>query len=178
MAWLRKLFGTDDAGVQLARQTQERRGTATQTQNLEPVVGGPIVSVPVPLGWRRIDHSDRRQFVPPEVVNVGGMNSAEINLIVAGPAQAGALDNLSNDLGRNYSSFSLINETRSEVSGADVSKRVRFRYTSAGNAFIDLQTHALRGKWHVILICTVVEHYEDVYDRVFQAVHEGVKVDS
>jgi len=178
MSWFSKLFGGGDGGVRRAREAQERRGTATQTQNLEPVVGGAIVSLPVPSGWRRVDHSDRRQFVPPEAVGVGGMNSAEINLIVAGPAESDALDTLSSDLGNNYSSFSLINDTTANVSGADVSKQVKFRYASAGNTFIDSQTHALRGKWHVIVICTAAEQYRDVYDEVFRAVHNGIKVDS
>ena len=178
MSWLSKLLGGTDAGVRRAKEAQERRGTATQTQNLEPVVGGAIVSLPVPSGWRRVDHSDRRQFVPPEAVGVGGMNSAEMNLIVAGPAQAGALDSLSTDLGRSYSSFSLINETATKVPGADVSKQVTFRYASAGSMFIDSQTHALRGKWHVILICTAAEQYRDVYNGLFEAVSKGMKVDS
>ena len=178
MGWMQKLFGGKDAGVRRAKEAQERRGTATQTQNLEPVVGGAIVSLPVPSGWRRVDHSERRQFLPPEVVGVGGMNSAEINLIVAGPAKAGALESLSSDLRRSYSSFSLINDTATKVWGADVSKQVTFRYASAGKTFIDSQTHALRGKWHIILICTAAEQYRDVYDELFQAVSKGIKVDS
>ncbi len=176
MGWLQRLLGGGDAGVSRARDAQERRGSTTQTQNLEPVVGGAIASVPVPSGWRRTDHSDRRQFVPPEVASIGGMNSAEINLIVAGPADEGALDNLPGHLRTSYSSFSLIDQKDARVPGAAASKHVRFRYTAAGGSFIDSQTHAIRGSWHVILICSAAEQYREVYDQVFEAVHKGVKL--
>jgi len=176
MSWLKSLFGGTGSGVERAQKVQQRRGNATHSQNLEPIVGGAIVSLPIPSGWRRIDHSGRRQFVPPEAANVGGKNSAEINVFVAGPASASALDNLAGSLGKSYASFSLLESGDAKVPGADVSQYIRFRYKAGQSTFIDAQTHAVRNRWHCIVICTAADQYKAIYNEVFDKVHKGVKV--